>query len=112
MRSEKSSSCLSSVVLDTSEEIRQKKISKGNQFIYRFVRQDLPPLNGEAHDGDSLSSGFSSTDDINCALRSGDYVVCIIPTLFFISIWHRCDCAGHLDMCDVFINIRNSVHIL
>ncbi|XP_057510867.1 DNA replication ATP-dependent helicase/nuclease JHS1-like [Actinidia eriantha] len=75
LRSEKSSSCLSSVVLDTSEEIQQKKISKGNQFIYRFLRQDLPPLNGEAHDGDSLSSGFSPIDDINCALRSGDYVI-------------------------------------
>ncbi|GFZ00758.1 DNA replication helicase [Actinidia rufa] len=75
LRSEKSSSCLSSVVLDTSEEIQQKRISKGNQFIYRFLRQDLPPLNGEAHDGDSLSSGFSPIDDINCALRSGDYVI-------------------------------------
>ncbi|XP_028095091.1 DNA replication ATP-dependent helicase/nuclease DNA2 isoform X1 [Camellia sinensis] len=75
VRSEKSTSSLSSVVLDTSEELKQTKILKANRFIYRFVRQDLPPIDGEAHDGDSLSAVSSPTDDMNCMLRSGDYVI-------------------------------------
>lgn len=74
-RHEKSSSCLSSVILDTSDEIPQTKFSKGNRFIYRFVRQELPQLGGVARNGDSLSTGSSPVDDSNCSLRSGDYVV-------------------------------------
>ncbi|XP_058204643.1 DNA replication ATP-dependent helicase/nuclease JHS1 isoform X2 [Rhododendron vialii] len=74
-RHEKSSSCLSSVILDTSDEIPQTKFSKGNRFIYRFVRQELPQLGGVARNGDSLSTGSSPVDGSNCSLRSGDYVI-------------------------------------
>ncbi|KAI8572529.1 hypothetical protein RHMOL_Rhmol01G0206500 [Rhododendron molle] len=74
-RHEKSSSCLSSVILDTSDEIPQTKFSKGNRFIYRFVRQELPQLGGVARNGDYLSTGSSPVDDRNCSLRSGDYVL-------------------------------------
>ncbi|KAL6964900.1 DNA replication ATP-dependent helicase/nuclease jhs1 [Sarracenia purpurea var. burkii] len=71
----KSSSCLSFVVLDTSEEIPQKVSQKENRFVYRFVRQELSPLDSEAHDKDSQSLGSSLTDDINTGLRSGDYMI-------------------------------------
>ncbi|KAH7849649.1 hypothetical protein Vadar_020933 [Vaccinium darrowii] len=74
-RSEKSSSCLSSVVLDTSDEIPQTKFSKGNRFVYRFVRQELPLLGGVERNGYSQSTGSSPIDDINCSLRSGDYAI-------------------------------------
>jgi len=77
LRSEKSTGSLGSVVLDTSDELPLKKCSKGNRYIYRFVHQDLLPLDGKGHHGDSLSSVSAAADDMNCTLRSGDHVVCI-----------------------------------
>lgn len=73
--SERSTSCLSSIVLDTSDKVSQKNLSKGNRFVYRFVRQKLPPLDGTNNDGDSWSSASTPINDSNCSLRSGDYVL-------------------------------------
>ncbi|XP_052211363.1 DNA replication ATP-dependent helicase/nuclease JHS1 isoform X2 [Diospyros lotus] len=75
LRSEKSTGSLGSIVLDTSDELPLKKCSKGNRYIYRFVRQDLLPLDGKGHHGDSLSSVSAAADDMNCTLRSGDRVI-------------------------------------
>uniref|UniRef100_A0A5B7AJ85 DNA helicase n=2 Tax=Davidia involucrata TaxID=16924 RepID=A0A5B7AJ85_DAVIN len=74
-KSEHSTSCLSSIILDPSDKLSHQKFSKGNQFIYRFVRQDLPPLDGKANEGDSLSSVSSPINDLDCTLKRGDYVI-------------------------------------
>lgn len=66
-------SCLSSIVLDTSD--KHQKSYRDNQFVYRFVRQDVPSPNLNASDGDSLIAAATPTKDINCMLRSGDYVI-------------------------------------
>lgn len=70
-------SCLSSIVLDASN--KHQKFYRDNRFVYRFVRQDVPSPNLNASDGDSLIAAATSTKDINCMLRSGDYVVYLIP---------------------------------
>ncbi|XP_027113474.2 DNA replication ATP-dependent helicase/nuclease JHS1-like [Coffea arabica] len=60
---------LSSLVLDTSHKMPQKGFSKGNQFVYRFVRQSFPLVGTEQQSSPSGLSSFDST------LRSGDYVI-------------------------------------
>ncbi|XP_059633769.1 DNA replication ATP-dependent helicase/nuclease JHS1 [Cornus florida] len=70
LKGEHSTSCLSPIVLDTSDKLSPKNLSEGNRFIYRFVHQDLPPLGG-----DSLSSASSPLNDLGCTIRSGDYVI-------------------------------------
>ncbi|KAM7512220.1 hypothetical protein LguiB_011095 [Lonicera macranthoides] len=74
-KSERSTSYLSSIVLDTSNEVSQMNVSKGNRFVYRFVRQEFPPLDGQACNEDSLSSSSSPINDLDCSLRIGDYVL-------------------------------------
>uniref|UniRef100_A0A2N9F1V3 DNA replication ATP-dependent helicase/nuclease n=1 Tax=Fagus sylvatica TaxID=28930 RepID=A0A2N9F1V3_FAGSY len=70
-----STSCLSSIVLDASDELPHQKSLKDNRFIYRFVHRDLLSVNVKASGGDPLSVASSPTNDMDCTLRSGDYVI-------------------------------------
>ncbi|KAL8229689.1 hypothetical protein R6Q57_014589 [Mikania cordata] len=56
-----SSTCLSSIVLDASDQVPHKKSMQGNRFVYRFMCQDLNPS--------------SSGKDLECSLKTGDYVI-------------------------------------
>ena len=71
-----STSCLSSIVLDTSNELLHKKSDKDNRFVYSFVRQDIPSPNSIGSNGESLNAVSFPANDLVCTLRSGDYVVC------------------------------------
>lgn len=75
LKGEPSTSCLSSVVLDTSNNHQWKNSFKDNKFIYRFVRQNVPSLHVNEYNEDSLPSISSPANDLDCALRNGDYVV-------------------------------------
>ncbi|KAK4414336.1 DNA replication ATP-dependent helicase/nuclease JHS1 [Sesamum alatum] len=63
--------CLSSLILDASDKLSQKKICRGNRFVYRFVRQELPLLDTDKPNGDSSSS----SSFLEYMFRSGDYVI-------------------------------------
>lgn len=78
-----STSCLSSIVLDASDELPHQKSLKDNRFIYRFVHRDLLSINVKASGGDPLSVASSPTNDMDCTLRSGDYVVQLITWIRF-----------------------------
>ncbi|KAK9207638.1 hypothetical protein WN943_017928 [Citrus x changshan-huyou] len=65
--------CLSSIVLDASNE--HQKSYRDNRFVYHFVRQHMPSPNLNASDGDSLIGAAIPTKDMDCTLRSGDYVI-------------------------------------
>ncbi|GMH21627.1 hypothetical protein Nepgr_023469 [Nepenthes gracilis] len=69
------SGCLSSIVLDASDQLQMQNPTKDNRFVYRFVRQDIHNLDEGIHDRDSQSARFSVEDDMDCKLQSGDYVV-------------------------------------
>ncbi|CAK9170418.1 unnamed protein product [Ilex paraguariensis] len=75
LTSEHYTSCVSSLVLDTSDKLLPKKFSKSNRFIYRFMRQDLPPPDGKAYEMDSLGPASSPINNMDCTLRTGDYVM-------------------------------------
>ncbi|CAH1416109.1 unnamed protein product [Lactuca virosa] len=64
LKSQHSSTCLPSIVLDTSDQIPLKNFTQGNRFVYRFVRHDV--------DDSNLSS---SGNDLECSLKTGDYVI-------------------------------------
>ncbi|GKD21897.1 DNA replication ATP-dependent helicase/nuclease DNA2, partial [Tanacetum coccineum] len=61
LKSQYSSTCLSSMILDPSDQVSKENITQGNRFAYRFIHQDL----------NSSSSG----KDLECSLKSGDYVI-------------------------------------
>ncbi|KAK9065396.1 hypothetical protein SSX86_016779 [Deinandra increscens subsp. villosa] len=61
MNSAHSSTCLSSIVLDTSDQVSHKNVIQGNRFVYCFMRQDSNPS--------------SSGKDLECSLKTGDYVI-------------------------------------
>ncbi|KAK9069565.1 hypothetical protein SSX86_011469 [Deinandra increscens subsp. villosa] len=61
MNSAHSSTCLSSIVLDTSDQVLHKNFIQGNRFVYCFTRQDSNPS--------------SSGKDLECSLKTGDYVI-------------------------------------
>ncbi|KAK9202628.1 hypothetical protein WN944_017840 [Citrus x changshan-huyou] len=65
--------CLSSIVLDASN--KHQKSYRDNRFVYHFVRQHMPSPNLNASDGDSLIGAAIPTKDMDCTLRSGDYVI-------------------------------------
>ncbi|KVI08001.1 Dna2 [Cynara cardunculus var. scolymus] len=44
MKNAQASTCLSSIVLDTSDQVPKKNFAQANRFLYRFMRQDLPQL--------------------------------------------------------------------
>ncbi|KAL6559283.1 hypothetical protein OROGR_004400 [Orobanche gracilis] len=62
---------LSSLVLDVSDKTSQKKVFRGNQFIYRFVHRETPSFDAEKRNGDSSSSSSS----LGYRFRNGDYVI-------------------------------------
>ncbi|CAI9103410.1 OLC1v1001879C1 [Oldenlandia corymbosa var. corymbosa] len=62
------SGCLYSLILDNTDDISQKNLSKGSRFIYRFVHQNFPSIGSEQQNSPS-GINFGST------IRSGDYVV-------------------------------------
>ncbi|KAK2968501.1 hypothetical protein RJ640_027551 [Escallonia rubra] len=74
LRSERSASYLSSLLLDTSD-VLPESFSKDNRFTYRFVRQESVPSVIKAHDGDSLSATSSLINNLDCSLKIGDYVI-------------------------------------
>ncbi|PWA69914.1 DNA replication helicase [Artemisia annua] len=61
LKSQYSSTCLSSMILDPPDQVLEENITQGNQFAYRFMRQD--------------SNSSSSGKDLECSLKSGDYVI-------------------------------------
>ncbi|KAL0380005.1 UNVERIFIED_CONTAM: DNA replication ATP-dependent helicase/nuclease JHS1 [Sesamum angustifolium] len=63
--------CLSSLILDASDKLSQKKICRGNRFVYRFVHRELPLLDTDKPSGDSLSS----SSFLENLFRNGDYVI-------------------------------------
>ncbi|PIN12593.1 DNA replication helicase [Handroanthus impetiginosus] len=63
--------CLSSLVLDASDKPSQKKSCRVNRFVYRFLHRDLPLLDAEHANGDSLSSSSS----LEHMFKNGDYVI-------------------------------------
>ncbi|KAB5527857.1 hypothetical protein DKX38_021704 [Salix brachista] len=79
LKSDDSTSCFSSVVLDTSDRVPYQKSLKDNRFIYRFVHKKIPLHDAHASGGES-SSFPSSAEDFDYTLKSGDYV--IISTKF------------------------------
>ncbi|KAI3764734.1 hypothetical protein L2E82_14747 [Cichorium intybus] len=64
LKSQHSSTCLPSIVLDTSDQIPLKNITQGNRFVYRFIRHDVDDSNPS-----------SSGNDLECSLKTGDYVI-------------------------------------
>lgn len=74
LRSNSSSGCLCSIVLETADKLLHEKPLKTNRFIYRFVRRDFSLRNDKECDGDAADA-INSANDLDCTLRSGDYVV-------------------------------------
>ncbi|GAV87672.1 Cas_Cas4 domain-containing protein/Dna2 domain-containing protein/AAA_11 domain-containing protein/AAA_12 domain-containing protein [Cephalotus follicularis] len=75
-KSDNFTSSLSSVVLDTSDELPHQKSLKDNRFIYRFVHQKFPSDIYKASDGGSLYPASPATPNhLVCTLKSGDYVM-------------------------------------
>jgi hypothetical protein len=70
---------VSSIVIDASQGIPYSTSHEDNRFIYRFVPQDnsCPSM---VSDDDPSSDSLKN--DLDLTLRSGDYVVCIIFSLF------------------------------
>ncbi|XP_057995142.1 DNA replication ATP-dependent helicase/nuclease JHS1-like isoform X2 [Hevea brasiliensis] len=75
MKSDRSTNCLSSIVLDASNGFSQQKSLKDNRFIYRFVPRILLPHNVYASKGDSLDAPSPPVNDLDCTLKIGDYVI-------------------------------------
>ncbi|KAF5207658.1 DNA replication ATP-dependent helicase/nuclease DNA2 [Thalictrum thalictroides] len=70
-----STSGLSSIKLDLSNDLSPNKSSKGGRFIYRFVREELPLRNVENHDGEAPDAAPPLINNLDCTLKCGDYVI-------------------------------------
>ncbi|CAK7349266.1 unnamed protein product [Dovyalis caffra] len=97
LKSDHSTSCVSSIVLDTSDGLPYQKSLKDNRFIYRFVHKKLPCHDVHASGGESLSFS-SSAEDLDYTLKSGDYV--ILSTKF-----------GHQTVASGFITDISRSHV-
>ncbi|KAF9669729.1 hypothetical protein SADUNF_Sadunf14G0137400 [Salix dunnii] len=97
LKSDDSTSCFSSVVLDTSDRVPYQKSPKDNRFIYRFVHKKIPLHDAHASGGES-SSFPSSAENFDYTLKSGDYV--IISTKF-----------GHQTVASGFITDISQSHV-
>lgn len=84
MKHDNSTGFLSSLVLDASDELPHQKSLQENRFIYRFVYRDLLSVNVKASDGDSSTVASSPTSDMDCTLKSGDYVVHLFSCIRFV----------------------------
>ena len=78
-KNESISSCLTSLVLDASEELHIRTYAKDERFVYRFVHKDSPFPNQKVHNPDSESAA----NDLHSSLRSGDRVVFLIVSCTF-----------------------------
>ncbi|KAK9749095.1 hypothetical protein RND81_02G102300 [Saponaria officinalis] len=74
-RNESASSCLSSIVLDGSDEHQMKTSTKDERFLYRFIHKDNPFPDERMKNQDSENGPASSENDLQCSLRSGDRVI-------------------------------------
>ena len=74
-RNESLSSCLSSVVLDGSDEQHMQTSTKEDRFVYHFVHKDNILPDERIHNQDSKIWSDSSVNDLQCSLRNGDRVV-------------------------------------
>ncbi|KAL0429394.1 UNVERIFIED_CONTAM: DNA replication ATP-dependent helicase/nuclease JHS1 [Sesamum radiatum] len=63
--------CLSSLILDASDKLSQKKICRGNRFVYRFVHREPPLLDTDKPNRDYLSA----SSFLEYMFRNGDYVI-------------------------------------
>ncbi|XVF41374.1 hypothetical protein PTKIN_Ptkin01aG0275400 [Pterospermum kingtungense] len=72
LKSEDFTGCLSSLVLD---ELPHQKSHKENRFVYHFVRRDSSVSNLSGADRNSIKAASSLTKDLDCTLKSGDYVI-------------------------------------
>ncbi|KAK4847699.1 hypothetical protein QYF36_004865 [Acer negundo] len=95
---DQSTSCLSSIVLDTSKELLHQKSDKDNRFVYGFVRQDIPSPNSIDSNGESLNAVSFPLNDLVCTLRSGDYVILSTDS-------------GHLAVANGFITDISRSHV-
>ncbi|KAJ0051987.1 hypothetical protein Pint_00019 [Pistacia integerrima] len=98
LRGDPLTSCLTSIVLDTSKELLHHKSYKDDRFVYRFVHQDIPSRSLNASDGESLSVVASPANVLDCTLRSGDYVMLSTET-------------GHLTVASGFITDISRSHV-
>ncbi|OMO90149.1 hypothetical protein COLO4_19317 [Corchorus olitorius] len=71
LKGEDSSGSLSYLVLD---ELPHQKSHKENRFIYHFVRRDLPASDLSGSDQHPITTASSLTKNLDCMLKSGDYV--------------------------------------
>uniref|UniRef100_A0A803LIK9 DNA replication ATP-dependent helicase/nuclease n=1 Tax=Chenopodium quinoa TaxID=63459 RepID=A0A803LIK9_CHEQI len=69
-KSENFSNCLSSIVLDASDELHLRTCTKDERFVYRFVHKDNLISNRK----DNQDSN-SAENDLHSSLRSGDRVI-------------------------------------
>ncbi|KMS95822.1 hypothetical protein BVRB_004770 isoform B [Beta vulgaris subsp. vulgaris] len=70
-KDESISSCLTSIVLDASDELHLQTHAKDERFVYRFVHKDNSFPNQRVHNQDSNNV----ENDLNSSLRSGDRVI-------------------------------------
>ncbi|KAH6793808.1 DNA replication helicase [Perilla frutescens var. hirtella] len=62
---------LSSLVLDNSDKSSERKLFRGDRFVYRFVSRVYPLLDDEQPNGDSSST----SSPLEHMFRNGDYVI-------------------------------------
>ncbi|KAK4791943.1 hypothetical protein SAY86_022378 [Trapa natans] len=73
MRQNYRTSSLSPIILHTTTEACEQ--FKDGCFYYRFVRQDFSFDKAEAESEDFPSAVYSSSNDLACTLRRGDFVI-------------------------------------
>ncbi|EYU40306.1 hypothetical protein MIMGU_mgv1a000280mg [Erythranthe guttata] len=69
-RKDHHATCLTSLALGSSIKSSPEKLSRGNQFVYRFVHREFPLLDTEKPHGDS-----SSSSSLKHIFKNGDYVI-------------------------------------
>ncbi|KAL7120847.1 hypothetical protein ACP275_02G147300 [Erythranthe tilingii] len=69
-RKDHHATCLTSLALDSLVKSSPEKLSRGNQFVYRFVHREFPLLDTEKPHGDS-----SSSSSLKHIFKNGDYVI-------------------------------------
>ncbi|XP_057807552.1 DNA replication ATP-dependent helicase/nuclease JHS1 isoform X2 [Salvia miltiorrhiza] len=62
---------LSSLVLDNSDKSSERKLFRGNRFVYRFVSHEYPLLDAEQPNRDTLCASSL----LEHTFRNGDYVI-------------------------------------
>ncbi|XP_021612067.1 DNA replication ATP-dependent helicase/nuclease JHS1 isoform X4 [Manihot esculenta] len=75
IKSDRSTNCISSIVLDSSNGLSHQKSLKDNRFIYRFVPQMVPSHNVCVSNGDSVDAPSPPRHGLDCTLKIGDYVI-------------------------------------